>query len=326
MGEAPLSANFGFLAQHDQRLAVLAAVAEAPFRVDPLATLMRLRQLSEALASEAAARTGIYLSEREDQMDRLRRLTEARVLSRELADVFHALRKLGNRAVHQGEGDASAALHALKLAREVSVWFHRSFGGEPGWKPGPFVPPVPPADVSASLQREIEELKKRVAESQAASEAARTEAEEARRRALSAAERAAEDQKENEALEALLDEAGKREAEMVERLKAIQARATQAPAETEKLIARAEAASQKLELDEASTRALIDEQLRQAGWEADTGELSWSKGARPIKNRYLAIAEWPTDTGPADYVLFVGLEALAVVEAKRMALRGELVD
>ena len=31
----------------------------------------------------------------------------------------------------------------------------------------------------------------------------------------------------------------------------------------------------------------------------------------------MAIAEWPTDSGPADYVLFAGLTAIAVVEAKR---------
>jgi type I restriction enzyme R subunit len=31
----------------------------------------------------------------------------------------------------------------------------------------------------------------------------------------------------------------------------------------------------------------------------------------------MAIAEWPTETGPADYILFVGLTPMATVEAKR---------
>ena len=45
--------------------------------------------------------------------------------------------------------------------------------------------------------------------------------------------------------------------------------------------------------------------------------LTYGSGARPEKGKYLAIAEWPTATGPADYVLFAGLMPLATVEAKR---------
>jgi type I restriction enzyme, R subunit len=36
-----------------------------------------------------------------------------------------------------------------------------------------------------------------------------------------------------------------------------------------------------------------------------------------VKGRNLAIAEWPTKSGPADYALFIGLQCVAVVEAKR---------
>src|SRR5690606_16316460 len=72
-----------------------------------------------------------------------------------------------------------------------------------------------------------------------------------------------------------------------------------------------------IELDEAATRELIDEQLREAGWEAHTTELCYRNGSRPQKGKNLAIAEWPTASGPADYVLFLGLTAAGVVEAKR---------
>lgn len=79
----------------------------------------------------------------------------------------------------------------------------------------------------------------------------------------------------------------------------------------------AEAASRNLRLDEAETRQLIDGQLRQAGWQADSTQLRFSNGSRPEKGKNLAIAEWPTANGPADYVLFVGLMPVAAVEAKR---------
>ena len=80
-----------------------------------------------------------------------------------------------------------------------------------------------------------------------------------------------------------------------------------------------------MELSEAETRYLIDEQLRKFGWEADTNNLRYSKGTRPQKGRNLAIAEWPTDStvgknGYADYALFVGLKLVGIVEAKKAAI------
>ena len=68
---------------------------------------------------------------------------------------------------------------------------------------------------------------------------------------------------------------------------------------------------------EAKTRELIDEQLRNAGWEADTVNLSWRKGTRPVKSRKIAIAEYRCKNGYADYVLFDGLTPVGVIEAKK---------
>jgi type I restriction enzyme R subunit len=82
----------------------------------------------------------------------------------------------------------------------------------------------------------------------------------------------------------------------------------------------AQNASRLIHLDEPATRQLIDAQLRQAGWEADTLTLRYGNGTRPKKGRIMAIAEWPTTSGPADYVLFIGLMPVAVVEAKRKNL------
>lgn len=85
---------------------------------------------------------------------------------------------------------------------------------------------------------------------------------------------------------------------------------------------KAEVASENMELSEAETRYLIDEQLRKYGWEVDTINLRYSKGTRPQKGKNLAIAEWPTDSqvgknGYADYALFVGLQLVGIVEAKK---------
>ena len=60
-----------------------------------------------------------------------------------------------------------------------------------------------------------------------------------------------------------------------------------------------------LQLSEAETRQLIDEQLNAAGWLTGTLNLRYAKGARPEKGVNKAIAEWPTSSGPADYAMFV---------------------
>ncbi|MBI3376443.1 MAG: DEAD/DEAH box helicase family protein [Betaproteobacteria bacterium] len=63
---------------------------------------------------------------------------------------------------------------------------------------------------------------------------------------------------------------------------------------------------------EAKARLAIDERLQQAGWLVQDFK-NLNLGAGPG----VAVREYPTDTGPADYVLFVDREALGVIEAKR---------
>ncbi|MCA9686876.1 MAG: hypothetical protein KC457_32220, partial [Myxococcales bacterium] len=104
-----------------------------------------------------------------------------------------------------------------------------------------------------------------------------------------------------------------------DKLAALQAelRAKLGPKELEDRLAAARRATKRIELSEEQTRELIDRQLRAAGWEVDTRKLRHGKGARPARNRNRAIAEWPTATGPADYVLFCGLRPVGIIEAKR---------
>ncbi len=77
-----------------------------------------------------------------------------------------------------------------------------------------------------------------------------------------------------------------------------------------------------INLSEEETRFLIDSQLRQMGWEVDTTAMRYSKGARPEKGKNKAIAEWPTMSPngtreAVDYAFFVGLQLIAVAEAKK---------
>jgi type I restriction enzyme, R subunit len=106
--------------------------------------------------------------------------------------------------------------------------------------------------------------------------------------------------------------------EIAARLAALQAAAETGPKpDILEFVQRGEQAAAKIDLDEASTRDLIDQQLRDRQWEADTKTVRHSAGVRPVKGRNMAIAEWPTASGPADYALFVGTALVGVVEAKR---------
>ncbi|PAT36942.1 type I restriction-modification enzyme R subunit C-terminal domain-containing protein [Vandammella animalimorsus] len=63
---------------------------------------------------------------------------------------------------------------------------------------------------------------------------------------------------------------------------------------------------------EALARQHIDHKLEQAGWIIqDMRALNLGAGLG------VAVREYPTDTGPADYVLFVNREAVGVIEAKK---------
>lgn len=117
-----------------------------------------------------------------------------------------------------------------------------------------------------------------------------------------------------------------KEAEIVKlnaRVTAVVTAASAAPKQERKQKSEQVAASS--DATEAETRLIIDCQLRAAGWEADTQSLRYANGTRPVKGRNLAIAEWPTtaqdgDDGRADYALFIGLQMVGIIEAKRISI------
>lgn len=63
---------------------------------------------------------------------------------------------------------------------------------------------------------------------------------------------------------------------------------------------------------ETKARQQIDQKLERAGWVIqDMKQLNLGAAVG------VAVCEYPTDTGPADYVLFVNRNAVGVIEAKK---------
>ncbi len=294
------TANFGFLAQHDAQLVRLGALSERYFRDDPNTCLIKLRQFGEVLAQLVAAKAGFYRSPDEPQADLLRRLNLERITPRQVGDLFYQLRVSGNRATHDLAGTHDEALTGLKVARQLGVWFHRTFGQAAGFKAGPFVPPPDPAAATAALHAELARLREELATWQTTAERAQAEAQEHQRSRLTAEERARKEQEDRAVWEQLAGEADTARAALAAELAQLQAAAIATPSAIQKVAEQAAEAAQAIDLDEMATRAIIDRQLRDRGWEVDSQTLRYALGARPVKNRSMAIAEWPTASGPAE--------------------------
>ena len=91
--------NFDFLIEHDPVFFQLATAAEKAFSFDPNTTLIKLRQLGEAMAQDMAARCGISFDKQTSQRDLLFRLQREIRLDRSIQDLFHTLRRSEERRV-----------------------------------------------------------------------------------------------------------------------------------------------------------------------------------------------------------------------------------
>ncbi|MGB0562798.1 MAG: type I restriction-modification system endonuclease [Spirulinaceae cyanobacterium] len=297
------SLNFTFLRPTHPTLERIGAIAEQTFATDPVTSLMKLRQFGERLAQIIAARVGLYDETDDNQLRLLNRLRNENILPQDAIDLFHQLRIKGNRATHQLQGDHRTALSNLKYARRLAAAFQRSYNGQPNFKAGPFIPPPDPTATTAATRAELDRLKAELQTHQTALETYQAQAtNEAQLRQLA---------------EQLLTETAAETAQLKAELQTRQRQAQQTPApELKQFIQRAQQQT-TIDLDEAETRQLIDAQLQEMGWEADTATLAYQQGARPEVGKNRAIAEWPVKRGTADYVLFLGLNPVGVVEAKR---------
>ncbi|MGI2172394.1 type I restriction-modification system endonuclease [Shewanella sp. MF05960] len=328
------SENFSFLESYDPIFIDLAISAERAFTSDPNTTLIKLRQLGEAMAQDIAARCGIEFDDKTTQADLLYKINRELNLEAVVRQLFHALRIEGNKATHQFKTQHKEALEGLKLARSLAIWFHHTFGDQKtAFKAGPFVAPQDPSQHLQDLQTQIDQLRSELSENhqqladnhQLTDLLTREKEEYAVLAEQMDVEARAFSKQASQHEQALAEQ--KRQFEG--RIKALQIELAQqakddlqaASKSKSDLSTRASRAGIQVELNEELTRVLIDQQLKAAGWLADTQRLTFNKGVRPEKGQNIAIAEWPTQykgqKGRADYVLFCGLIPIAIVEAKK---------
>ena len=251
-----MGSNFDFLRKDFPVLANFGALAEKYCYSDSNSCLMKLGMIGETVVNLIFTYDRIPLPYDNTAVARIDTLLREGLITRDLADVLHALRKIRNKAAHENYTSVGEGKTLLQMAYGLCEWFMQTYG-DWSYQNQPFVMPEPE---TAKAEKPDE-----------------------------AAEKAKE--------EKLIEEAEK------------------AAAASEKISAderkkQAQKAASQRKKSEAETRYLIDEQFRKVGWEADTENLRYSKGTRPVKGRNLAIAEWPTDStvgnhGRVDYALFI---------------------
>lgn len=266
-----MTSNFKFLEEDFPVLTNFGDLAEKYCYTDPNSCLMKLGMIGETIVNLMFTYDKIPLPRDNTAVNRINVLASESLLTKDLIDILHALRKVRNKAVHENYSKASDCPVFLQMAYSLSEWFMQTYG-DWNYQHQDFIMPVKEAEKKdekiIAFSRTQEERKE----------------EELTKDAIACAEKA----------------------EKIDR-KVRQKQANKMAGQRQK--------------SEAETRYMIDEQLRQVGWEANTQEIRYAKGIRPVKGRNMAIAEWPTDStvskrGYADYALFVGTKLVGIIEAK----------
>jgi len=316
-------ANFEFLRQYWPTLADIASLAESYLYTDPNSSIMKMGMFAERLVGEIFIFEKIPFPDVDDtQSARVRILKREGLLPATIDNLLYTIRKKRNDATHEYLDSGEDAKTILFMGYRLACWFMEVYGD---WEfsPPQFVLPLPPVDYAAMLATATDELKAKTAQEESLrADLASTAAQLASRDDTLAAQQAALAQNAATIAEREATLAAK-EAEIAALQDKITAINTAASATTrQQRQKQSEQTANNLDATEAEVRLIIDEQLRAAGWEVDTNNLRYSKGTRPVKGRNLIIAEWPTTAdddkdGRVDYAMFIGLQMVGMIEAKR---------
>lgn len=328
-----MTANFEFLKNTSAPaiLHELASNAERYYFGDPNTCLVKVRQLAEAFTQALGSKLGLTVSTKDSQAQLLQDVKSALLENYssqkdtvyDVINTLHHIRKSGNIAVHEYFTRHDEALKALADIHKILKVFYGD-GNIPAFQE--------PSDPSIKLKAEILELEKSrqalaMLETRATEHARIAE----ERQKVANMERLAKQhyqqllvQMQQEQLAQAQDNAQK-DAEIEQMRRDHEAEIAKLNEQLRQAQQQGKSLPKKrltfgsLELSESDTRRLIiDEQLRGAGWEVDSADMTYAKGARPEIGKNKAIAEWPTQgRQKADYVLFCGLIPIACVEAKR---------
>ena len=277
------SLNFENLRSFAPTLADLGAHAEKYVYEDPQSALIKLRCFAESLVGIVFNEWQLPRQPNESFIDRLNNDAFIAIVDTGIIDKLHAIRKVGNRAAHEGKFGQGDAQWLLKEAHILGCWLMLSLkkGQKSDLVPFYDLPKThSETNTDKKSERQLSEYKARLKQ-------AITELEQAQEAELEA-------QRQSAQLQQALDHA-----------------------QRVSLANQSHAAVNQLDLNEAQTRQrLIDAEIHSRGWNID---LIKGQNTEEVSREDVVDGQ-PTSTGIGyvDYVLWgADGKPIAVIEAKR---------
>lgn len=188
-----MRSNFEFLDKEFPVLSQFGKKAEAYLYSDSNSCLMKLGMIGETIVNLMFTYDRIVLHSENTAVNRIGVLFREGLLTQDLADILHALRKVRNKAVHENYSSIEDGKVLLQMAHSLCEWFMQTYG-DWNYQTIPFVMPTESQDIAdtddapeESLIKEAEEKavasssvtkeKRRQQAAKAASQRKKTEAE-----------------------------------------------------------------------------------------------------------------------------------------------------
>ena len=166
-----MQSNFSFLQDRFPVLANFGTLAEQYLYSDSNSCLMKLGMIGETIVNLIFSYDRIPLPYDNTAVNRIDTLLREGLITRDLSDILHALRKVRNKAVHENFASVDEGKTLLQMAYSLCEWFMQTYG-DWNYTNQPFVMPQPeqaaPTDTTAEESIE-EELIKEAEETAAAS-------------------------------------------------------------------------------------------------------------------------------------------------------------
>lgn len=286
------SHNFEQLRQNWPELADLGAYAEQYAVSDPQSSMVKLRCYVEKIVGYLYRELRLPVLPTANIYDKLTASSFTAIVDQTILDKFHAVRKGGNKAAHEGYINQHDCLWLLKESYLIGCWLYIAHGDGKVENCPEFKQPdnAPRSDESkAEFKRKNKQLQQKLAKNSAELDKALKELEEVKAVQLVAQQEAAK-------LKLQINQVG-----------------------ADKLKINTTQLKNTFDFNEAETRKrIIDADLRSTGWDVAIGDDSTEQVAKEFQ-----VDEQPTATGIGycDYVLWDDDgKPLAVIEAKRSRL------
>lgn len=118
-----MKSNFDFLENEFPVLSQFGKKAECYLESDPNSCLMKLGMIGETIVNLMFTYDRIALPDDNTAVKRIDTLYREGLLTQDLVDILHALRKVRNKAVHENYTSVADGKALLPMAHSLCEWF-----------------------------------------------------------------------------------------------------------------------------------------------------------------------------------------------------------